>query len=151
MNYNEARDNRTDEEYKKMVEDGISKQSYVLDKLGNKLGITYVMVRDEKFSYDGPDEYKPDAIVWFNDNIFAYPADIKYSHKTPQIDLKKWQIDKLINLNGIIIYSTALEYSITKATVIKDKGFIVNRGFLNKEAYRVNWNDLIWEKYENTN
>lgn len=149
MNYNEAKDKRTDEQYKEMVETGIKNQFKVLDRLKTELGIEYVSVKDEKFSTNGPDEYKPDAVVWFSDNIFAYPVEVKYSHKTPQIDFKKWQIDKLVKINGVVIYSTENEYSITKSSVIKERGIFVKNGFLNKEAYRVQWNDLMWKNYEN--
>ena len=150
--YEYAKDNRTDAKYQSDFDGGTHNQEtaiaqLVIDRyLQDGSVIEYKHNPDKTFQNEqGFWEYSPDYTI-INDNK-EIPVEVKVQMTDlgDTIDLKASQIDKLIKLNGAVLYATKIKYCLVYATKIKQLGNLINsERFGGKPVYQVDTNKLKW-------
>jgi len=141
-NYNYAKDNRTDSQYQKYVENGIENQKRILKKLNKEFGLIYTTVKSsEHFTKVFTGNYEPDALIGNLETGNAFFVEVKASKSMPDfIDIKKSQIDMMEEIKAKVIYATEEKVLFIDAQTIREKGVFVEAELskVNKDAYRFN-------------
>lgn len=151
--YTYAKDTRSDEDYKRQVENGIHNQkivmeSYVAEKLhiDGEDGWNFIENPDKEFSTEWG-EYRPDYLLVTPHAKAPVPCEVK-TQLTPlgeAIYVKKNQIDKLVSMNGMVLYATPDKYFMMTAllwqTMEPSEKF-------SKPAYKIYTEDAPWRQWK---
>lgn len=150
--YTYAKDNRTDKKYKRNFDGGTYNQEpaiaqLVIDRyLQDNTIIGYKHNPDKTFQNEqGFWEYSPDYIVVNGNKEIPTEVKVQMTNLGDTIDLKASQIDKLIKLNGAVLYATKIKYCLVYAKQIKQLGNLINsERFGGKPVYQVDTDKLKW-------
>lgn len=150
--YEYAKDNRTDKKYERTVSGGTYNQEpaikqLVIDKyLQNGKVLKYIHHIDKEFQREqGFWEYSPDYTIIDDNKEIPVEVKVQMTDLGDTIDLKASQIDKLIKLNGVVLYATKIKYCLVYAKHIKQLGNLINsERFGGKPVYQVDTDKLKW-------
>ena len=80
-----------------------------------------------------------------------FPCEIKcskkFSERTRFLDLKKNQVEKMIEIDGVFLFSGEKMYTAITAKFAKEKGEEIVSEKINKECYRLQEDQFEWSKY----
>lgn len=150
--YTYARDTRSDEDYKRQVENGIHNQkivmeAYVAEKLhiDGEDGWGFVENTDKEFSEEWGG-YQPDYMLITPHAATPIPCEVK-TQITPlgeSIYLKQNQIDKLVTMNGVVLYATPEKYFMMTALLWQT---MEPAEKFSKPAYKVYTDEIEWKQW----
>lgn len=151
--YNYAKDKRTDYAYKRDFDRGTRFQTIAADALAQELAqegldVRYILLKDKDFqTKEGNWSYKPDAVMWIDEEDFGLEIKVAVNGFTEAVDFKEAQIKALIDpfYRGMILYATSQEFAFFQADWIKDNYEVsISQKFGGKPCYIVPSADLNW-------
>lgn len=150
--YTYARDTRSDEDYRRQVENGIHNQkivmeAYVAEKLhiDGEDGWGFVENTDKEFSEEWGG-YQPDYMLITPHATTPIPCEVKTQITSlgESIYLKQNQINKLVNMNGVVLYATPDKYFILQAWLWQTMELSTK---FSKPAYKIYTEDAPWRQW----
>lgn len=150
--YEYGRDIRNDKKYEDDVRTGkynqqLAIEQFLIDKQSENKMYGYQYIEDEDFMTENASwSYSPDYIL-ITDKLQQYYVEVKVQMKPfgENVHIKQNQIDKLIILNGFVLYSTDKQYFIHSAKYLKEvSDGIIFSNKLNKKCYDIVTDKLKW-------
>jgi len=153
--YDYAKDNRSDAIYKRNFDNGTYNQEPAIKQLlidrylQDGTILQYKHNADKTFqNEEGFWEYNPDYIVIADNKEIPTEVKVQMTDLKQTIDLKASQINKLIKIDGAVLYATKKKYCLVYAKQIKEVGKIIkSERFGGKLVYQVDIDKLLWSDW----
>ncbi len=152
--YDYAKDKRDDKKYRSDFDRGIYNQKVAIQQLiwdrmmsNPDKSYSFIANPDKTFQTDqGYWVYNPDYIVSVNGKEIPCEVKVQMTPLDSDIDLKKSQIDRLIELGGTVLYATKQKFSLMYAIRLAEIGELKpSERFGGKKVYNVPISKMTWE------